>query len=1074
MTIYIDITNLEEKRANTGIQRVVKEFLQRAIKNTKHTYNITIYNPEKKINQLLKNSEVKLFLENIEDYEFQFKKDLDITTIKPTAHTVFFDIDSAWNSYQRRDDLYPILKQNGFLIFNFIYDLIPLVLPSVVHKNTISSFTIFAQAVYEHTDMVFFDSASANDDFLRLKQNYTKRDIPTRAVGLGSDFFKSDTLIVDDTIKYILSKKYILFVGTLEPRKNQEEIVDAFTILSQKYPDLNLVIIGKQGWDIESLLQKINRHPKLNKQLFWLNDIDDDTLNHFYQNAFIVTYLSKYEGYGLPIAESLNHGNITITSKNSSMYEVGHDYADYVVYNSINEIVDTISLYCEDTNLYNSKKEFIKHNYKSTSWDKFYSSLSTIFDKFQISEELKENHLKTLQFVFISIEYKKLQNTIKTIDKYCSFVKEYIIVTQPKLVEQFHKLTSINNITIIDETIILKEYAKDFAARDHVSKNWLLRTSLLNIENLDDEFIMLDDDNRPIKKLTLDTFTTKEGRYNAYYFYNLLEWNHSSSEYDKGQQNMKKVLSDKNYELLAYSSHCPQIINKKIFQESIELFFNKGLNQPIDEWSIYFNYAISTYPYLFDKKVFQTLHWPKAYTDWDFIYEPKDFIFENYYDDTPRLDYTPFKKTKTFFKQNKSVISSKNQVYGNIVFQNKNIKFILSSIPHFIVSPKNSLIRLKLNYKYLNLMKQNNNITLSIFLNNNHAASINQEQIQLQSYYESILELPISTKNLTNKTYILTFKLKVNDNYIQANQSLNTTKLIVQNENININLVEKKAPISLKEQIKSIPLIGTFARWCYNLLRLNNLKHNVILNSDKTEQQQKQINTLLKHSNYSKKQNKAKFAHLYQEFEDKFRGEKSIIKQRLSIYLPFLKTISFDKKEINIVDLGSGRGEWLELLRQHNYKAKGCDTNQNMINHTINLNLEVKKIDAISYLKSSQNNSISLITGFHIIEHLDTFDDILELLDESLRVLKPNGMIIFETPNPRNILVSSSDFYLDPTHQTPLHPLTMKFFTQKLGFKNVQALVIKDDMFTEIEEIDFRSINDYVTIGRDYCIVARK
>jgi glycosyltransferase involved in cell wall biosynthesis/SAM-dependent methyltransferase len=219
---------------------------------------------------------------------------------------------------------------------------------------------------------------------------------------------------------------------------------------------------------------------------------------------------------------------------------------------------------------------------------------------------------------------------------------------------------------------------------------------------------------------------------------------------------------------------------------------------------------------------------------------------------------------------------------------------------------------------------------------------------------------------------------------------------------------------------------------------------------------------------------RSNFDILYSQFEDRFRGDKKEIKSRLSIYIPFLHFIKRETEDIEILDIGCGRGEWLEILRENNYIAKGIDTNSNMVEICKSKSLNVEKIDAINYLKSLPNNSLSLITGFHIIEHLDSFDTLLELLEESHRVLKSGGFTIFETPNPRNILVGASDFYIDPSHKTPIHPMTLKFFVQKMGFENVTSLIINENSLIDIDEIEFASIDDYIYIGRDYCTIGYK
>ncbi|MCX6075618.1 MAG: glycosyltransferase family 1 protein [Campylobacterales bacterium] len=383
MLVYIDISEFIKSRALTGIQRVQKEYIQKAILNAE-PLRILNFNPAINSFELIPNDEVLEFFKDIKNYQLKQYEPLDIFA-QHQEDKIFFDMDSVWNATPKRRILYPKLKESDFQIFNFIYDFIPFLFPEYSHAKSARNFPSFLSAVYECSDLVFFDSHSARKDFFTLK-NELKIDkvYPTEVIPLGSDFTKVNTPKPQE-FEALLNSKYILFVGTLEPRKNQQKVLEAFELLVQKYEDLNLVLIGKQGWKVDDFAQILAAHPLKNKKLFWLQTIDDNTLNHFYENAFIVTYLSQYEGYGLPIAESLNFGNITIASKNSSMYEVGQDYADYIVHNSVAEIVDIISLYYENQELYNEKKEFIKKEYKSLSWNDMYNSLKVVFDKYQNS-----------------------------------------------------------------------------------------------------------------------------------------------------------------------------------------------------------------------------------------------------------------------------------------------------------------------------------------------------------------------------------------------------------------------------------------------------------------------------------------------------------------------------------------------------------------------------------------------------------------------------------------------------------------------------------------------------------------
>jgi len=175
---------------------------------------------------------------------------------------------------------------------------------------------------------------------------------------------------------------------------------------------------------------------------------------------------------------------------------------------------------------------------------------------------------------------------------------------------------------------------------------------------------------------------------------------------------------------------------------------------------------------------------------------------------------------------------------------------------------------------------------------------------------------------------------------------------------------------------------------------------------------------------------------LYIDFENKFRGKKEDIKNRFKYYLPVVSQV-IKNSDDTIMDIGCGRGEWLELLKENNFKAKGIDLNISMIKEASQNGLEAMHIDAIEYLKSVEQQSIKVITGFHIAEHME-FTQLIDLFDHSFRALKKGGIFILETPNPENILVGSCSFYTDPTHKNPIPSSTLQFIATNRGFSDVQ------------------------------------
>lgn len=217
---------------------------------------------------------------------------------------------------------------------------------------------------------------------------------------------------------------------------------------------------------------------------------------------------------------------------------------------------------------------------------------------------------------------------------------------------------------------------------------------------------------------------------------------------------------------------------------------------------------------------------------------------------------------------------------------------------------------------------------------------------------------------------------------------------------------------------------------------------------------------------------------LYVTFEDKFRGTREEIKKRLAVYLPLLEKTGSGTEQRPVLDIGSGRGEWLELLRENQVVARGVDINETLAGQCRERGLEVEINDAFTCLQALPDGSLGAITGFHIIEHLP-METLLELYAEACRVLAPGGVAIFETPNPQNLLVGACNFYADPTHKRPLYPETQQFFLEYRGFTNVELKYLHPHNSgarlpeAEAPELAAR-LNDLLSCARDYAVIGYK
>jgi O-antigen chain-terminating methyltransferase len=212
----------------------------------------------------------------------------------------------------------------------------------------------------------------------------------------------------------------------------------------------------------------------------------------------------------------------------------------------------------------------------------------------------------------------------------------------------------------------------------------------------------------------------------------------------------------------------------------------------------------------------------------------------------------------------------------------------------------------------------------------------------------------------------------------------------------------------------------------------------------------------------------------YSVFQDVFRGTREDIQNRLKAYLPYLNQAGQPDIPLHVLDLGCGRGEWLELMKQQGHHAIGVDKNFAFVHACRAIGLDVVHDDMLNYLRNQPGEKFDVITGFHIIEHLP-FRVMLKVFDECQRLLKPGGLMIFETPNPENMLVSTLHFHLDHTHQRPLVPDLLAFIARQKGFSKAEILRLnkrKEPEYTGnpyVDEIIYK-----VNMEQDFAIIAQK
>lgn len=219
----------------------------------------------------------------------------------------------------------------------------------------------------------------------------------------------------------------------------------------------------------------------------------------------------------------------------------------------------------------------------------------------------------------------------------------------------------------------------------------------------------------------------------------------------------------------------------------------------------------------------------------------------------------------------------------------------------------------------------------------------------------------------------------------------------------------------------------------------------------------------------------------YFDFENHFRGSRKEIKDAESIYIPYFK----DKK--SVVDLGCGRGEFLELLQENGIPCIGVDNYAEFVDYCKAKALHVIYGDAVNYLSTQEDNSIGGVFAAQLIEHLDN-GQLLSLCRLAYKKLTNDGCLIMETPNPMCLSIYMNAFYIDPSHQKPVHPKTMEYILKREGFREVEIVFPEKSKSgyrlpllhcTASDNLDdfnngINLLSDILFSSEDYAVIAKK
>ena len=282
---------------------------------------------------------------------------------------VFVTLGLDWNR-----NISPVLnamkEARGIKVLSMCHDVIPIKFP---HLSPLQDYSHrFADYIIDMAgcaDTILCDSKNTLRDLERYLSTIGRHCPHLAVVRLGEDI-KAGLGAVGQQVRAVCQTPYILFVSTIEGRKNHEILYRAYTrFMEAGRRDLpRLVFVGHLGWRVDDFLSDLRLDRSINGSIVMLNHVNDSELSLLYCNALFTVYPSLYEGWGLPVAESLAHGKFCIASNSSSLPEVGGDFVDYLDPWDLTGWIERMAHYIDNPVEVRKKEEKIRMNYKPHPW----------------------------------------------------------------------------------------------------------------------------------------------------------------------------------------------------------------------------------------------------------------------------------------------------------------------------------------------------------------------------------------------------------------------------------------------------------------------------------------------------------------------------------------------------------------------------------------------------------------------------------------------------------------------------------------------------------------------------------
>jgi glycosyltransferase involved in cell wall biosynthesis len=328
--LFVDVSFLVLEDVKTGIQRVTRSILLQLLKQPPTGFDVQAIYGDRYVGYK------PAIMSHTNGDALALSVTRDEIPIQVRSGDIFLGLDYAAVNTLKEQNYLAKLRSVGVRVYFVVYDLLPIQFPRYFPPSTEEFHVRWLRALTRFDGALCISKAVADDYQAWIIENGLTVSDTFKATffHLGADLKSSSPskgLPPDaEQALYAFSQRpTFLMVGTLEPRKGYRQILEAFTLLWQADENINLLIVGKIGWNISEIADILGKHPELSKKLFWLKGISDEYLEKIYAASTCLIAASEGEGFGLPLIESAQYGIPLMLRDIPVFREVAGDAAFY-------------------------------------------------------------------------------------------------------------------------------------------------------------------------------------------------------------------------------------------------------------------------------------------------------------------------------------------------------------------------------------------------------------------------------------------------------------------------------------------------------------------------------------------------------------------------------------------------------------------------------------------------------------------------------------------------------------------------------------------------------------------------